>query len=78
VFLDYLVSRKSATEAVYISILINKQLKVTVKIKKIHLIYYNINIRPGFKKYNVIYIKEIDDKSKSKLLNGAIALVFSI
>jgi hypothetical protein len=77
-FLDRLVFKKGATKAVYISVLANKQLKIAAKIEKIHLIYYNVNIRPGFKKYNVIYIKEIDDGSKSELLNGIIALIFSI
>jgi hypothetical protein len=78
VFLGRLVFKKGATETVYIFVLAGKQLKVAAKIKEIYLIYYNINIRPGFKKYNVIYIREIDDGSKSELLNGAIALIFSI
>jgi uncharacterized membrane protein len=78
VFLDRLALKKDATKAVYISVLAGKQLKVAAKIEEIHLICYNVNIRPGFEKYNVIYIREIDDGSKSELLSGAIALVFSI
>jgi hypothetical protein len=77
-FLGRLVFRKGATEAVYIFILAGKQLKVAAKIEKIHLICYNVNIRPGFEKYNIIYIGEIDDGSKNELLSSAIALVFSI
>jgi hypothetical protein len=78
VFLGRLVFKKGTTETVHISVLTGKQLKVAVKIKKIHLICYNVNIRPGFEKYNVIYIREINDGSKSELLNDAIALIFSI
>jgi glycosyltransferase involved in cell wall biosynthesis len=78
VFLGRLAPRKGATEAVHISVLAGKQLKVAAKIEEIHLICYNVNIRPGFEKYNVIYMGEIDDGSKSELLSGAIALVFSI
>jgi hypothetical protein len=77
-FLGRLVFKKNATEAIYISVLTDKQFKIAAKIKEIHLIYYNINIRPGFEKYNVIYIKEIDDESKSKLFNSAIILIFFI
>jgi hypothetical protein len=78
VFLDRLVFKKGMTETVYIFILAGKQLKIAIKIKKIHLIYYNINIRPGFKKYNIIYIKEIDDGNKNELFNSVIVLIFSI
>lgn len=77
-FLGRLAPEKGAPEAVHISVLAGKQLKVAAKIEEIHLAYYNANVRPGFEKHNVVYMGEIDDGSKSEFLSGAIALVFPI
>lgn len=77
-FLGRLAPEKGAPDAVRISVLAGKQLRVAAKLEDIHMTYYNEEVNPLFEKHDVVYIGEIADKTKSEFLSGAVALVFPI
>lgn len=77
-FLGRLAPEKGAPEAVRISVMAGKQLKVAAKLENIHVGYYNREVKPLFEKHDVIYIGEITDEDKSEFLSAAVALVFPI
>ena len=77
-FLGRLAPEKGAPDAVRISVLAGKQLRVAAKLEDLHLAYYNKEVKPQFEKHNVLFMGEINDKGKSEFLSGAIALVFPI
>jgi glycosyltransferase involved in cell wall biosynthesis len=77
-FLGRLSPEKGAPEAVRIAVMAGMQLHVAAKIESIHLEYYKREVKPVFEQHDVVYIGEIDDKSKSEFLSGAVALIFPI
>ena len=77
-FLGRLAPEKGAPDAVRISALAGKQLKVAAKREAIHETYFRESVKPLFEKHDVEYIGEIADSGKSVFLSGAIALIFPI
>ncbi|ERF68647.1 hypothetical protein EPUS_09140 [Endocarpon pusillum Z07020] len=77
-FLGRLAPEKGAPDAVRISALAGKHLKVAAKREAIHETYFKESVKPLFEKHDVDYIGEIADAGKSVFLSGAVALIFPI
>lgn len=78
VFLGRISPEKGASEAIQIAKKLNKKLIMAAAIPEWDKNYFEEKVKPYIDNENILFLGEIDDKQKNKLLGGAQALLAPI